>query len=60
MFSNLENAIIFTAAVWGAVEVIKHFFPSYWGRIEAAKSTTVSDLEDRLDDLEAKLNGEVK
>lgn len=55
MFSNLENAIIFTAAVWGAVEVIKHFFPSYWGRIEAAKSTAVHELEDRLDAVETKL-----
>jgi hypothetical protein len=55
MFSNLENAIIFTAAVWGVVEVIKHFFPSYWGRIESAKYVAVSDLKDRLAALESKL-----
>lgn len=60
MFSNLENAIIFAAAIWGCVKVVEHFFPSYWDKMESERRRTTGELHARVDAIEAKLNTEAK
>lgn len=58
MFSNLENAIVIAAAIWGAVKLIQHFAPDFyvsteakfWTRIES----NVKELEARIAALEPK------
>jgi hypothetical protein len=56
MFSQLENAIVIAALVWGAVRIIEHFAPDWWTRNNAeSRSSRMAAIEDRLDAIETEL-----
>lgn len=55
MFSNLENAIIIAAIVWGIVKLITHFMPSSWEKVERWSLDTEKALKKRIEELEAEL-----
>ena len=55
MFSNLENAIIIAAIVWGLVSLTKHFMPSSWEKYEKWSDDAEKSLHKRIDELETEL-----
>lgn len=57
MLAQLENAVMFVAVIWGAVRLAEHFLPSAYTRLDEARMASRSELEKRIDALEAKLEG---